>query len=156
MKYRLSRVKDILYYDSVYLWYHFIFVIELKNSLKYQSCAEVQLVQSSLCCLVLRRHWRNYKGIPSDSVCSYWMRHCLYGQTFDLFKSLRTVDYRSILWPSSISFKFPWRCPIKSMQGGGGGYFSPVMLIISKFFDLRGKIWVLSLMINEHPRSMDF
>lgn len=155
MKYRLSRVKDILYYDSVYLWYHFIFVIELKNSLKYQSCAEVQLVQSSLCCLVLRKHWRNYKGIPSDSVCSYWMRHCLYGQTFDLFKSLRTVDYRSILWPSSISFKFPWRCPIKSMQGGGG-YFSPVMLIISKFFDLRGKIWVLSLMINEHPRSMDF
>lgn len=155
MKYRLSRVKDILYYDSVYLWYHFIFVIELKNSLKYQSCAEVQLVQSSLCCLVLRRHWRNYKGIPSDSVCSYWIRHCLYGQTFDLFKSLRTVDYRSILWPSSISFKFPWRCPIKSMQGGGG-YFSPVMLIISKFFDLRGKIWVLSLMINEHPRSMDF
>lgn len=131
MKYRLSRVKDILYYDSVYLWYHFIFVIELKNSLKYQSCAEVQLVQSSLCCLVLRRHWRNYKGIPSDSVCSYWMRHCLYGQTFDLFKSLRAVDYRSILWPSSISFKFPWRCPIKSMQGRGGGYFSPVMLIIS-------------------------
>lgn len=125
MKYRLSRVKDILYYDSVYLWYHFIFVIELKNSLKYQSCAEVQLVQSSLCCLVLRRHWRNYKGIPSDSVCSYWMRHCLYGQTFDLFKSLRTVDYRSILWPSSISFKFPWRCPIKSMQGGGGGLLFP-------------------------------
>lgn len=110
------------YYDSVIYDTILFLSLNFKNFHKYQSCAEVQLAHFLS---VLSGAWGNSIWL---SVCSY-STHCLCGQTFGLFKSLRTVGLQ--VYTLAIFYFFSPGVSNEEHALGGGTTFPSVMLIIS-------------------------